>query len=151
MREKYITEDPRMYLPRIGTFVFVTLVALAVWHFLKIRGSEIFVVVGAIGLVYSIYSYFAPKKILCLSARGVKMMESQVTVPWERISEVEVCPFEEGEYVRPGMRHIVCLGYSPRAEGLIEWWRIGTTVRVARRDAQKILQAREYFMKESSK
>lgn len=146
MKTTYITEDPKTYLPRILTFVFVAMMAMAVRYFLELKGSEVFIAVGGFGLAYSVYSYFYPKKLLRMDADGVRNLETHMTVPWNRIQEVTIEPFVEGEYVRDGMRHLVCRGYSPRVEGIVEWWRLGVSAASANAQAQRIMQAQKCYM-----
>lgn len=145
MKPAYITEDSRMYLTRIATFVFVAILAMAVRYYLELKGSEVFVAVGLFGLAFSLYSYFFPKKLLRMDENGARHLEKHITVPWERISEITVEPFVEGEYVREGMRHIVCRGYSPRAEGIVEWWRLGVVARSAEANAATIRKYQKYY------
>lgn len=150
MKTIYITEDPKTYIPRIATFVFVAVMAIAVRYMLILQGSEVFVGIGIFGLAYSIYSYFYPKKLLRLDEDGIRNMETHITVPWSRIQEITVEPFVEGEYVRDGMRHLVCRGYSPRAEGIVEWWRLGVSAKSASQQANRIMEVRKQYMEAKS-
>ncbi len=145
MKPVYITEDSRMYVSRIGTFVFVMIMAMAIRYYMELSGSEVFIAVGAFGLLYSVYSYFWPKKLMRLDSDGTRMLSKHITVPWERISEITIEPYVEGEYIREGMRYIVCRGYSPMAEDKIEWWRLGVTARMAEKEAEKIRRLKKHY------
>lgn len=141
MKDVFIREERGQYRLRILAFVFVTAVALAVWKILAIGGMEIFVAVGVLGLLQSVYMYLAPKKLLYLSPKGLRNLATHMTVAWTEIDTVVAVPFREGDYERPHLRHIVVSGYSRRAGEPVEWFRVG----IAAGDAEHAVRTIEMY------
>ncbi len=146
MKDVFIREDRGQYRLRIAAFVFVIIVAAAVWQVLDIRGMEIFLAVGVLGLLQSVCMYLSPKKLLYLSPKGLRHLQTHMTVAWSEIDRVTAVPFREGEYERPNLRHIVVGGYSKRAGTDVEWFRVGIAASEADRAVRTIERYRERIL-----
>ncbi len=146
MKDIFIREERGQYRLRIAAFVFVIAVAAAVWRILEVRGMEIFLAVGVLGLLQSIYMYLSPKKLLYLSPKGLRNLETHMTVAWTEINRVTAVPFREGEYERPNLRHVVVCGYSRRAGEEVEWFRIGIAAEEAAQAVQTIETYRNHIL-----
>lgn len=145
MKPVFIREDKRDYLQKMGAFAFVTAVSVAVWQIMKVRGSEIFVAACAIAFLYCLYGYFFPTKLLRLDSKGAKLLASNILIPWNYIYEVNVQPFIDGEHENPKKRYVVCRGYSPRAESIVEWWRLPVGARRADKVAAQVWRMKELY------
>ncbi len=146
MKDVFIREERGQYRLRIAAFIFVIVVAAAVWKILEIRGMEIFLAVGVLGLLQSVYMYLYPKKLLYLSPKGLRNLQTHMTVAWSEIDRVDTVPFREGEYERPNLRHIVIGGYSRRAQAQVEWFRVGIAAGEAARAVRTIETYRERIL-----
>lgn len=142
MKPTYVYEDRRVYLIRLVAFAVVTLISVGVWQILQVMGSHIFVAVCALGLLYSLYSYFRPRPLLRMDARGAQLLSNRILVPWQYIYDIRV---EDGQGAEAGRQYIVARGYSPRAEEEVEWWRLPAPAGKAAAVAAQIRREKERY------